>query len=211
VAGRVDVTSLVVNARGEYWNHNSAYHPWILQATTGRRASALDVGCGEGLLVQRLATVYGRVVGIDPDPKAVSRARHRAVDLPTVDLFECGLLDYEPGEQFDLVTAIATLHHLNLRAGLRKLASLVRPGGALRIVGLAASQTPLDLLVDLARLPLVRLSGALHHEADPIGVATMDPQQGLREIRATAGQELPGANLRRGLYYRYLLNWDRSA
>src|SRR5919112_4957327 len=118
--GRVDVTSLGVNARGRYWNHNSAYHPWILRAATARRASALDVGCGEGLLVQRLATRYDRVVGIDPDPKAVDRARDRAVDLPTVDLFECGLLDYEPAEQFDLVTAIATLHHLDLRAGLQK-------------------------------------------------------------------------------------------
>jgi hypothetical protein len=45
----------------------------------------------------------------------------------------------------------------------------------------------------------------------PIGVATMDPQQGLREIRAAARLELPGASIRRGLYYRYLLNWDRSA
>jgi SAM-dependent methyltransferase len=200
-----------VTAGGEYWNHNSAYHPWILQAAPARRASALDVGCGEGLLVQRLATTYDRVVGIDPDPKAVSRARDWAVDVPNIDLFECGLLDYEPAEQFDLVTAIATLHHLDLRAGLRKLASLVRPGGALRIVGLAANQTPLDLLVDLARVPLVRLSGALHHEADPIDVAIIDPQQGLREIRAAAEQELPGANLRRGLYYRYLLSWHRSA
>jgi hypothetical protein len=44
-------------------------------------------------------------------------------------------------------------------------------------------------------LPLVRLSGAVHHEADPTGVATMDPQLRLREIRAAAELELPGASL----------------
>ena len=92
--------------------------------------------------MQRLATVYDRVVGIDPHPRAITRARDRVADIPNAELCESGLLDYEPGEQFDLVTAVATLHHLDLRAGLRKLASLVRPGGALRIIGLAQSQTP---------------------------------------------------------------------
>lgn len=202
---------MVVNDRGEYWNHNSAYHPWILRAVTGGRSKALDVGCGEGLLVQRLATVCDRVVGIDPDPKAITRASARVSNIPAIELCESGLLDYEPGEQFDLVTAVATVHHLDLRAGLRKMASLVRPGGALRIVGLVASQTPLDLLVDVVRVPIVRLSGALHHETRPIGVATMDPRESLREIRAAVAQELPGADLRRGLYYRYLLSWDQPA
>ena len=37
----------------------------------------LDAGRGEGLLVQRLAAVSHRAIGIDPDPAAVQRAQRR--------------------------------------------------------------------------------------------------------------------------------------
>ena len=45
-----------------YWNHNSAYHDEIVAAATRQHGRVLDVGCGEGLLAERLAPVscHGR-------------------------------------------------------------------------------------------------------------------------------------------------------
>jgi SAM-dependent methyltransferase len=61
----------------EYWNHNTAYHPRLLDIAARHHGDVLDVGCGEGLLVQRLAAVSRRVVGIDADAATVRRAQRR--------------------------------------------------------------------------------------------------------------------------------------
>ncbi|MFP3787206.1 hypothetical protein SB769_39035, partial [Burkholderia sp. SIMBA_024] len=58
-------------------------------------------------------------------------------------------------------------------------------------------------------LPWVRLGSMLHRESRDIGVPTAEATENVAEIRAIAHEELPGARLRRGLYYRYLLSWTK--
>jgi 2-polyprenyl-3-methyl-5-hydroxy-6-metoxy-1,4-benzoquinol methylase len=41
----------------DYWNYNAAYHPWAVGIAAEHRGGVLDVGCGDGLLAQRLAAV----------------------------------------------------------------------------------------------------------------------------------------------------------
>ena len=60
-----------------YWNHNAAFHDEFVADAARRGGRALDVGCGEGLLVQRLAAVCEEAVGIEADPATVERARAR--------------------------------------------------------------------------------------------------------------------------------------
>jgi hypothetical protein len=50
----------------------------------------------------------------------------------------------------------------------------------------------------------------LHSETRDIGVVVQDPQEGLDDIGSMVDEVLPGASLRRALYYRYLLRWARS-
>jgi hypothetical protein len=35
----------------EYWNHNTAYHAWLVNIAARHRGHVLDVGCGEALPV----------------------------------------------------------------------------------------------------------------------------------------------------------------
>ena len=49
-----------------YWNHNSAYYPWIKKKTADRH-HILDVGCGDGFLVRYLDDGTKKITGIDPD------------------------------------------------------------------------------------------------------------------------------------------------
>ncbi|MDT9727179.1 SAM-dependent methyltransferase, partial [Xylanibacillus composti] len=44
----------------EYWNHNTAFHDELVAETKMRGGSVLDIGCGDGLLLQRLARVCQR-------------------------------------------------------------------------------------------------------------------------------------------------------
>lgn len=192
----------------DYWNHNTAYHPWLVDLASRHRGDVLDVGCGEGLLAARLAAVSRSVVGIDADPAAVLRAsqRLRALGNASVELrrFE----DLQQAERaFDLITFVGSLHHLPLRDTLWKARHMLCPAGELAVVGLSANTSVADWVWAGLCLPAVRVGSRLHRETRNIGVAVADPRESLAEIRRTAEDVLPGARIRRGLYYRYRLLW----
>lgn len=191
-----------------YWNHNTAYHPWLLGIASESAGDVLDVGCGDGLLAARLAPVARSVTGIDPDPDALQRARDRLSAVGTVTLEEADFLAFDPGpRRFDLITFVATLHHMPLRPALERARGLLTPTGQLAVVGLSANTTVRDWLWSALCLPAVQIGSRLHRETSDVGVRISEPREGLGEIRRVAGEVLPGASLRRALYYRYLLRW----
>ena len=195
----------------EYWNHNTAFHPLILRHARRSGGRSLDVGCGDGLLVRRLAAVSDHVTGVEPDPLALAVATARTEGLANVTLAPWGLLDHpDDGTSYDLVTLVAVLHHMDLRAGLLRARSLVAPGGRLVVVGLAANRTRLDWIVSGLTIPVARTMGVLRRETDP-EVVFADPVETLAEIRATARELMPEVRIRRALYYRYVLSWTRPA
>lgn len=171
----------------------------------------LDVGCGDGLLLQKFATLTPHVTGIDSDESALETARARLQTTPNArilfgDVLTSPELD---GQQFGLVTCVAALHHLPLAAALELLGDLVAPGGDLRIVGLSANKTITDWVVSGALLAPIRLASALHRESGYPGMATAHPLESLAEIRRTAARILPGSRVRRRFYYRYTLCWHK--
>ena len=201
-----------VSVTNDYWNHNVAFHRRIVRDTALRGGSALDAGCGDGLLLARLATVCRRVVGLEPDEQAVARARGRLKQIPQAEVLLDDVMDPDLPQRigtFETVSCVATLHHLPLEPALARLSELVAPGGRLIIVGLAANRGLWDwVLSALAVLPL-RMIGALRRERSDIGVVTRPPRESLAEIRAAASRMLPEARIRRRFYYRYTLIWDR--
>ncbi|MCV7149812.1 class I SAM-dependent methyltransferase [Mycolicibacterium pyrenivorans] len=194
----------------DYWNHNSAYHPWLIPIATQHCGDVLDVGCGEGLLAQRLAPVSRSVHAIDPDPSALRRACDRLAPQRTVTVEQVDFEAFDAGDsRFDVITFVASLHHMELRESLLKARQLLRPSGEIAVVGLSANKTPGDWLWSAACLPAVRMGSWLHAETRDIGVPVAEARESLREIRHIVGDVLPGAVVRRGLYYRYLLRWRK--
>ena len=125
---------------------------------------------------------------------------------------QSGFDDYPPDAgRFDLITFVASLHHLPLEETLRRAAGLLRPGGDVLVVGLAANRSALDWTVSALSVPLVRASSVLHRETGDIGVPTAPPRESLAEIGSAARALLPGVRIRRGLYYRYLLRWTKPS
>ena len=115
-----------------------------------RRALALDAGTGDGRLLDVLAPVYERVVGVDRSHAQLARARERitargftnvalvqgAVDSPEVRRAR-GLApdSAESGSGADAVFASRVLHHAPQPAKVvAQLASLCTPGGALIVI-----------------------------------------------------------------------------
>src|SRR4051812_7781720 len=95
------------------------------------RGRGLDVGCGTGVLAERLAAAGYEMTGVDPSGGMLDilRARTDAVhalqasgtDLPFDD------------DSFDVVVTVAVLHHVadpgDVRTTLGEMARVSRPGG----------------------------------------------------------------------------------
>ena len=195
----------------DYWNHNTAYHPMIVATAARIDGDVLDIGCGEGLLIERLAEVSRSVTGVDRDEGAIRRALVRTAGLTNASVIEADFMEFDvaPGT-YNLVTGVAVLHHLDLESALRRSAQMLRPGGRLLVVGLSANKSVGDYVRSALLLPVVRLLSIVHHEDRSVPVVAMPPAESFAEIRRTAGRVLPGVRLRRALYYRYVLTWTKE-
>lgn len=200
------------------WNHNDHYGPWVARqvAASGAR-DVLDVGCGTGNLAARLRRHAATVTGLEPDPATARAAAERFADDPAVTVVQTDFAGRDPLRRWDAVTLVAVLHHLPLLPTLRALRGCLAPGGRLVIVGCHREAGPADLLVALPAMIANPVMGLIKHparaDAPPTHMTapTADPQETLADIRAAAALELPGARIRRRLFWRYTLVYDAPA
>jgi SAM-dependent methyltransferase len=193
------------------WNHNIHYHGVVLAAAPRPCRRALDVGCGRGRLAGELAAVSGEVVGIDPDAASLAQARASFAGDPALSFVEGDVMTWPfAPASFDLVAAVASLHHLPLVPGLTRLRELLAPGGVLAVIGLARPDGLADLATALAAYPVNQVLRRLHGET-PVGAPVSDPAETLADIRAACDTLLPGARIRRRLLFRYSLIWRKPA
>lgn len=177
----------------------------LLDALPPGATYALDVGCGEGILAQQLRECVPQVTGIDLDAASIDAARASSDDIAYV-LGDVMTHPFAP-ESFDAVTCVAVLHHLGTERGLRRLASLVRPGGMLGVVGLGARSWR-DLPYDAAGFVTTRVLaaryGRWHHSAP-----CADPTETNHEVRAIAERVVPGAAFTQRVLFRHTLVWRK--
>jgi len=113
---------------------NRGYHRMIdqleleLVAPYARGARVLELGCGTGLILARVAEIAKRAVGIDLSEGMAQHARNRGLDVRIGDLCELPFED----EQFDVTYGFKVLAHVpDIDAALREAARVTRPGGHL--------------------------------------------------------------------------------
>jgi len=95
--------------------------------------TALDVGCGAGLLAEPLARLGAKVTGIDASPEVIAVAQEHAA-------WQGLSIDYRAGDvqalegQFDLITCMEVIEHVaDPAAFVRALAQRLAPNGLLII------------------------------------------------------------------------------
>jgi SAM-dependent methyltransferase len=100
------------------------------------RSRVLDVGCGTGFLLERLAGRGFSGIGIDLSPESVEHARSRLRDIGASERLDAqvGSAYEPPAGPFDLIALTDVLEHLeNPRACLATLRERLAPGGLLVI------------------------------------------------------------------------------
>jgi SAM-dependent methyltransferase len=102
-------------------------------------ATVLDVGCGGGRTIEKLAVKAGQVYGVDYASGSVasSRAHNKRliaegrVHVEQASVSELPFAD----DRFDLVTAIETQYYWpNLQGDMKEVLRVLKPGGRLMVV-----------------------------------------------------------------------------
>jgi SAM-dependent methyltransferase len=194
-------------AASDYWNHNVHYQPLILRAVPSGCGTALDIGCGDGMLAGKLAERCAHVTGMDVDAGVIALARERT-SKAGVSFVAADFLSQPITETFDFICANTSLHHMDFERALTTIAGLLRPGGRMAVVGLAKDVSPRDYLLGAVGMPVDRLYKEFHREGNP-GVPVKEPDMSWDEVKDTARRTLPGVRYRRHLLWRYSLRWDK--
>ena len=195
------------------WSHNDHFHPWILRNLPERRRLAIDIGCGQGALVTRLAPHFDRVHGTDLDAGMRTQASARCVGLTNVTIDDAQLADLDG--PVDLVTMVAVLHHLDASHALTQIARLLAPGGRFLAVGLAPPVTLRDTAWDLLSavtnpvIGLIRHPHPLREGVGPAPFPVAEPRLSFDGLHDLVRAVMPGATMRHRLAFRHTIRWTR--
>ena len=119
----------------------------------GKQFTILDVGCGGGRTIEKLATAAneGKVYGIDYSPASVAVAQTtnaQSIGAGRVDIRQGSVSRLPfPDESFDVVTAVETHYYWpNLVDDMREILRVLKPGGKLAIIAETYKGRRLDLV-----------------------------------------------------------------
>lgn len=91
-----------------------------------RGREVLEVGCGTGLILEKLARIARRAEGVDLSPGMLEHARRRGLTVKEGSATE---LPYPDGS-FDVAVSFKVLAHVpDIERALSEMARVVRPGG----------------------------------------------------------------------------------
>ncbi|HMN54758.1 MAG TPA: bifunctional 2-polyprenyl-6-hydroxyphenol methylase/3-demethylubiquinol 3-O-methyltransferase UbiG [Sphingopyxis sp.] len=92
--------------------------------------SALDVGCGAGLLAEPLARMGAVVTGVDAAPENIAAAQGHAAGQGLAITYFAGELAALPAATFDLITSMEVVEHVTDPAAfVAELAARLAPSG----------------------------------------------------------------------------------
>lgn len=183
-----------------------------LKPLAGR--SALDVGCGAGLLAEPLARLGATTTAVDAAEENIAAARAHAVGSGLA-------IDYRHGElaslalgQFDLVTAMEVIEHVaDKPAFIAQLAAHLAPGGLLVISTPNRTAASRLLLVGAAEA-LGAVPKGTHHWDDfiipeELGELLVDAGLAMGEPKGIGFSPLKGLHLSGDLSLNYIVSAQR--
>jgi ubiquinone/menaquinone biosynthesis C-methylase UbiE len=105
---------------------------FVARAALGPGRRALELGCGTGVFLEKVARSGALIHGLDLSEELLAKARARlgAFANVTLDQGNAEQMPYED-QAFDAVYGSSVLHHLDLDAALREVHRVLRPGGRL--------------------------------------------------------------------------------
>jgi 2-polyprenyl-3-methyl-5-hydroxy-6-metoxy-1,4-benzoquinol methylase len=204
------------------WDHNAFYHRLLLRQLPRPSWRVLDVGCGAGAFAAQLAQHCERVDALDCSAEMIDEAKRRTPGNVNCVLADV-LADPLPGQDYDAIFSVTALHHMPLPDTLPVLADALRPGGILAAIALPRRDLAHELPAEVVAAAAHRLLGAMFLAKRLLGGSSpfakdaahttmpvvLDPALTTREVAHQAAAVLPGVRVRRLIFWRYLLLWQK--
>jgi SAM-dependent methyltransferase len=194
------------------WNHNIHYHDYLLHQLPMRIDRALDIGCGLGLFAKKLSQKAEIVDAIDVDSTVLNEALNQ-YQAPNIYYQQADFIKTDlHKDTYQAIIAIASVHHMDLTEALQKMRLLLRSSGKLLILGLYREETILDYMYSALSVPLnlIYLNWKRRSNMELSDIAPTHPAQlSFNQIKSVANSLIPGFKIRRHLFWRYSLIWQK--
>ena len=179
------------------------YDEFLVPLEVHRRLNRLlEVGCGQGLFLERAREMSWEVQGVELLPPVAERARERGLAVFTGELVAAAF----PAGHFDVVVMREVIEHIvDPVALLREIARVLRPGGVATLgTGNARSWAA---RLRGARWSYYRFGGHMHIRFySPRAAAALARASGFSRVEArTSGFAFLEAEEMRGRWYKPLL------
>ena len=224
---QTDFDRIALLSADDGWTQNRHYHKFLLRHVPLKCNSALEIGCGTGAFSRRLAQRSQKVLALDLSPEMIRIARQSSTQFSNIEFQIADVMSWTfPGETFDCIASLATLHHLPLRETLLRMKGSLKVGGILLVVDLFESERNVfkpegvfDLVLNAVAIPTsvslrflhngrllppreVRAAWAAHEQNDTYPT--------MNEVRMLCAEILPGARIKKHLLWRYSIVWRKK-
>ena len=196
-----------------------SYSKFLLRHVPVDSNRVLEIGCGFGAFTRLAASRARRITAVDLSPQMIEVARKHSAGYSNLE-FTLGDFLQLPfsAASYDCIITIATLHHLHAGEALRKMKTLLRPGGVLILHDLLETDGLPDKALDFVRLPInravrfwqtgklwvrreVRQAWAEHGKHETY----LTPQ----DVRAMRDEHLTGGRVYNHFLWRYTVVWRK--
>jgi 2-polyprenyl-3-methyl-5-hydroxy-6-metoxy-1,4-benzoquinol methylase len=212
--------NLIAHLETSGWDHNHHYHKYLLQFVPENCDQAIDIGCGKGDFVRALAGKAKKIRGIDLSEEMIKKAKEQSSTNQHLEYTVGDILDYDLGiNQYNYIVSIATLHHLPLKEILLKLKPALKPKGVLVVLDLYKKESLIDYLLPFIAFPIERsllllTTGRIRRPKKDLQIwdehSKHDEYMTIREIKKLCNEIIPKAKVRRHLFWRYSLVWEKE-
>jgi len=201
------------------WDHNNCYYRHLLKFVPTNVETCLDIGCGKGELSFMLSKRFKNVIAVDLADKMVEKAK---VLHPNKNIeYICGnILEMKfENNSFDVIITTATAHHLPYKWLLCFAKDKLKKGGKLIILDLVKAESLSDYIIwGSAFIPnilmnLIKNGRLQKDDAHAKEVwekhGKHDTYMTMDEIKSFAKKHIPAAKIKRKLFWRYSLIWQK--
>ncbi|MFM9904057.1 MAG: class I SAM-dependent methyltransferase [Pyrinomonadaceae bacterium] len=163
VAELYDAAFVDIRVRKDEWR-------WLNEHLPAGKIDMLDIGCGNGALLNALAERVSTGVGVDESSGIVERARIKNSEISNLkfEIIKGPVLPF-PDASFDVVTSLMSFRYLDWDPLLKEIKRVMKPGGKFLIIDMvtvpvAVAEYP-RLLKDKIRTKLDQKANAAFNAA----------------------------------------------